>query len=424
MSAIHFCFDGSNDSYGSCVGRRLIRCIIRGVLTLCVFTFAANAQSLTISGTLTSSGHPEIHFPSKSGFYYILYQGDSVVSVNSPAAFVLGDATPVTLRDNRAVTTASFYRVGQISVLSPLDTDDDGIDDVWELQHRLNPLDPKDALLSSGNEGSWLEVYKAERAPPTVSFAARSSIAREGQRSFSVGVVFSTPFVGTLPYATTGTAVLDADYSPATNNVMVDGTTATIPLLIRNEDFVLQEDRTIVLSLLPSAAGTPAFVLGGPRIHTVYLQDNDALWQGTLDIEGLKISFAMSLGQNGSTFQGTVNSDGSGSLPKGQWPVAVQATANQFNAAIGPILMPASSSLLGSEFARWIYLDAVPATNATHRVDLNLSIAGSVREEDVFSDVARQHLNRTGASAPSGTFVLQRASSNLARTQPTLSLLP
>ncbi|MDG2125497.1 MAG: hypothetical protein P8J87_17465 [Verrucomicrobiales bacterium] len=52
--------------------------------------------------------------------------------------------------------TRSFYRVHAESVFAPLDTDNDGIDDVYELNHPdiLDPLDPDDADLDPDDDGS------------------------------------------------------------------------------------------------------------------------------------------------------------------------------------------------------------------------------------------------------------------------------
>ena len=52
--------------------------------------------------------------------------------------------------------TRSFYRVHAESVFAPLDPDNDGIDDVYELNHPdiLDPLDPDDADLDPDDDGS------------------------------------------------------------------------------------------------------------------------------------------------------------------------------------------------------------------------------------------------------------------------------
>ena len=53
-----------------------------------------------------------------------------------------------------------MYAVGQ-----PLtDTDFDGIPDVWERAHKLNPLIAHDAAMVSDNGYTWIERYVNELA--------------------------------------------------------------------------------------------------------------------------------------------------------------------------------------------------------------------------------------------------------------------
>jgi hypothetical protein len=54
-----------------------------------------------------------------------------------------------------------FFRVKGISILSPHDADRDGMDDLFELEQGLDPLDPADAsLLAPGADGlTWFQAY-------------------------------------------------------------------------------------------------------------------------------------------------------------------------------------------------------------------------------------------------------------------------
>jgi len=58
-----------------------------------------------------------------------------------------------------------LWRVRRLPTATALDTDGDGLDDVFELSHGLNPLDPSDANANSGfvdvnnNPLTWLGVY-------------------------------------------------------------------------------------------------------------------------------------------------------------------------------------------------------------------------------------------------------------------------
>lgn len=108
-----------------------------------------HAEALQISAArLNSAGNIEVNYLSSSSNYYVLYRGDSVLSISSPASAVLGQTSAGVLSDRSPPASNRFYRLAQISTNEPIDLDADGIDDVYELNHAsaLDPLDPSDAL--------------------------------------------------------------------------------------------------------------------------------------------------------------------------------------------------------------------------------------------------------------------------------------
>jgi hypothetical protein len=89
------------------------------------------------------------------------------------------------LRDAAVSGGTAFYRVQRVPVAEPLTTDGDGIDDVYELQHRpsLNPLNAADAVLVDPNGGglSVFQEYQRDRLPlakPARFVAVRRRIRR------------------------------------------------------------------------------------------------------------------------------------------------------------------------------------------------------------------------------------------------------
>lgn len=123
------------------------------------------AQELVLTDIRLDEEHrPGIRFTPDPGHYYLLYRGDVPTQVVQPVDGVLGDRADAVRDAASATLEARFYRVQQVSIQEPLDLDDDGIDDVYELNHRpfLDPLDPSDAARVPDGDGyTTLEEYLA-----------------------------------------------------------------------------------------------------------------------------------------------------------------------------------------------------------------------------------------------------------------------
>ncbi|MBX3746912.1 MAG: hypothetical protein KF833_16500 [Verrucomicrobiae bacterium] len=101
--------------------------------------------------------------------YFILYAGSSIDAISQPQSMALGVPGLGSLPAAEGHVTR-FFRVRRVPLSTPLDLDDDGIDDVFELRHpaALNPLDPSDALEDFDGDGaSNLAEYRAGTDPLT-----------------------------------------------------------------------------------------------------------------------------------------------------------------------------------------------------------------------------------------------------------------
>jgi hypothetical protein len=72
--------------------------------------------------------------------YSILDRGQTVTNITVPAAMKLNSgscANVLSLMDPMSVfsNTSAFYRVRQVPIAQPLDSDGDDIDDIYELRH-------------------------------------------------------------------------------------------------------------------------------------------------------------------------------------------------------------------------------------------------------------------------------------------------
>ena len=109
-----------------------------------------------------------IHYtiPENTSTYYVLERSQDLAGFSAIRMF-LGQPAPVLeFTFDLRLQPQCFFRVGELSVFSPRDTDGDGIDDVYELQHPglLDPLDPTDAWkVSSGSGLSNYAEYLRDR---------------------------------------------------------------------------------------------------------------------------------------------------------------------------------------------------------------------------------------------------------------------
>lgn len=160
-------------------------------------TLVADDLLLTQPG-IGADGHFSVRAPADTGSYYVLLRGVKVTQVGRPVALARGLASPVTMTDPdpAASQAAAFYRIRQVPLTQPLDTDGDGIDDVYELAHatQLNPLNVADAAKPSGDGSTWLERYRLETRPAATII---ETSPREGENDVSVTretfVRFSAP---------------------------------------------------------------------------------------------------------------------------------------------------------------------------------------------------------------------------------------
>src|SRR5882762_2178183 len=114
------------------------------------------AQTFSITNfTLNSTGTRLVQFAGDANYYYILYSGAAVTNLSHPTALCFGSNSPIQLQDLSPAVSAQFYRVLQVPLTQALDSDGDGMSDVFELNYAdcLNPLDPSDATADCDGDG-------------------------------------------------------------------------------------------------------------------------------------------------------------------------------------------------------------------------------------------------------------------------------
>ncbi|MBP6865169.1 MAG: hypothetical protein KBC32_07830 [Candidatus Didemnitutus sp.] len=79
----------------------------------------------------------------------------SAVSVASGADVKFRSQTAVILQPGFSVASGGAFRASIVN-----DSDGDGMDDDWEVEHGLNPTNPADAATVVGNDLTYLDYYR------------------------------------------------------------------------------------------------------------------------------------------------------------------------------------------------------------------------------------------------------------------------
>ncbi|MFN0067703.1 MAG: RCC1 domain-containing protein [Limisphaerales bacterium] len=162
---------------------RLSRCLFVGrwlAAGLCFLFPVASAQTApAITGVRLDGGGRAVArvAAATNNAYLILLRGDELTAITNAADLVLPSApgtAEMELVDRRpsALIHIRFYRVEQVPLATPTDSDRDGIDDVYELGYRpsLDPLSPSDAALDADYDGlTNLEEYRRGTDPLVAS---------------------------------------------------------------------------------------------------------------------------------------------------------------------------------------------------------------------------------------------------------------
>jgi len=184
-----------------------------GRVPLCCFFLLSSAFMILLAApefkienyTIDATGRVRLRHTADVNSYYILFRGAEVTSIGTAADMALGVNATSELRDAQAIspTATGFYRIQRVALAQPLDTDKDGIDDVYELRRAtlLNPLNSADAGQDFDGDGTNnLEEFKRGTDPAksdVVSLTTISSSPANGEQQVSVTretiIRFSTP---------------------------------------------------------------------------------------------------------------------------------------------------------------------------------------------------------------------------------------
>lgn len=278
---------------------------------------------------------------------------------------------------------------------------------------------PPEATMDVNNDNKVDVADLVKFLKPLARFEKLDSKINENSGTVNVRVHFNHPFSGILSYTVSGTAEPGVDYQPLAGSIVVNGNFIDIPVTI-NDDFVLETEETIIITLNLNQPDPLKLLIGMPYQHTVWIEENDTVWHGGIQIDGSSMGFEMIVKQSGSLFQAILESNGDGALPGGTWPVSLNITHDTFLATIGPIHINAGDTLVGIALDRTIVLEATPGSVVEHVIDLESAIVGRMTDNLESQGENKEYLQRV----IEGTFTLIKESSRVLTIDPPLVTLP
>ena len=273
-------------------------------------------------------------------------------------------------------------------VLAEVGTEQNLRDTVLEhrelVQEHLSEMDMNQDEITDVSDIVSLLKTIPETLLPAASFEQFSSEIREGEDTAIVKVNFSTSFSGMLRYSISGTAAQGADYGTLHDSVLVNGAYADIPIIINDDDELEDKAETIVLTLYYKDGEDLGYVPGASTLHTLYIYDNDALWNGTFENNGMALHFQMKIVQTPLETTGGLVTDGYGIIPlnngENEWPASsVGLSTDIFNATVEGIVIPKEKTLANTDLERkFVFL--ANSQNDGHLVDPDARISGTLKE--------------------------------------------
>lgn len=199
------------------------------LVTLCLLAVqilpAAAADFEITNLSLSSTNTLLIGFPGDTNSYFILRSGSNVANITWPTAMALGTA------GDQGFTVpisgpGSYFRLQRISLNSPLDTDGDGLNDVFELSHSgcLSSLNANDALLDSdgdtlSNSTEYLvgaDPCHSNAAPSILVYADSGNYTEPGSFLLATTISGGDGLIGRVDFFADGIAIGHVTNAPYT----------------------------------------------------------------------------------------------------------------------------------------------------------------------------------------------------------------
>ncbi len=151
--------------------------------------------------TFTRDGEQLLLWVAPNPSYYFGFQHGTDLNIFTTNKLALGVPGPLFSYTASPSEPRCFLRAEAIDIWSPRDFDGDGIDDLWELQNGLDPMNPADAGLPSAFNPSLtnLEYYRHHfgLTPVTEFYSRETSLFNRAYAISSEVSVFNNGSTGT-----------------------------------------------------------------------------------------------------------------------------------------------------------------------------------------------------------------------------------
>ena len=115
------------------------------------------------------------------------------------------------------------------------------------------------------------DLIRVSRGDHLAYFVESASTEVDRAITRDIEIRFTDPFTGTLSYSVAGSATPDVDYVGLSGSLVVDGTSAFIPVQIL-KDFLFENQETIEITIEPGVG----YIVGHPETHVLTIQDIEA----------------------------------------------------------------------------------------------------------------------------------------------------
>ena len=225
----------------------------------------------------------------------------------------------------------------------------------------------------------------------TASFNMRDFDVTEGGTVEPL-ITLNAPYTGIVRYAISG-SVESGDYVNLTGEVMVDGTSARLPVSFTDNNLIGQL-KFLTLTLLDG----DGYDVGAGSTTTITVDENDAEWRGTFRARETNLGFLLQIQQLNGAPTALLSSDDLGLFPTNQASVAVTFSSDIFEIDSSTVPLDPASTPFETPVQLELHLEAANGVEGQSVTPSEIEGIGTL----ISQYPARPYLNTTNM----GTFFL------------------